>query len=343
MCNTTTSSDTHGRWETLVEEFRTFGGTADNVIQREGEFGLGLFPIDPSKPVELRVPDQLLVATDNLELINGEVVLKDESSYPNGFGNWYRRFQAEYSWGAEAKNSIETFEKGLISLPDDVRKLLNNLGLPLQDDRFPGINEEQEIFKRFILTRQINRKGGLFLMPMIELVNHSPKHSSWQMNEDNISISGKYENEILVRYSVSDPLRRFFQYGFNCKEPTAFSLDVTINHKGETILVKGGINFEHLKPFKISKHDSKLLIDRPSLGSHNQPRMPRTMFRQSTASLKEVNSDELFDQIHRINRLAIVRVIKMLENIDGVVANQLREACFEQINSLSEHYGVRDE
>ena len=82
MVGNTINTDSRNRWDTLVEEFRGFGGTANNIIQRKGDFGLGLFPIDPAKPVELRVPDQLLVATDNIELKNGEIVLKDESSYP---------------------------------------------------------------------------------------------------------------------------------------------------------------------------------------------------------------------------------------------------------------------
>ena len=337
------TSDMHRCWVTLVEEFRTFGGTANNIAQRKGEFGLGLFPIDPSKPVELRVPNQLLVATDNLALINGEIVLKDDSCYPNGFGDWYRRFQAEYSWGAEAKHSIKTFEAGLSSLPNDVKKLLKNLGLPIQDNRLSESNEEQRIFNQFILTRQISKKGGLFLMPMIELINHSPEYSSWEMGEEDISINGKYQNEILVRYSPSDPLRRFFQYGFNCKEPIAFSLDVAIKHRSQTAMVKGGINFKHLKEFKTSWNGTKLLIERPTLALRDQPRLPRTLFRKSCRAVNQIDCDELFDQIHQANRLAVLQIIRKLERESSATARQLREACFDQIDALSNHYGARDE
>ena len=163
MLNNTISTDSRDRWEILVEEFRSFGGTANNVIQREGLFGLGLFPINPAKPVELRVPDELLVATDNVELKNGKIVLKDESNYPKGFGDWYTRFQTNYSWGAEAKKSIRAFETGLKALPEDIKKYLSNLGLSI-DGRLSGTNEDEEIFKRFVLTRQINKNGSTFLM-----------------------------------------------------------------------------------------------------------------------------------------------------------------------------------
>ena len=58
---------------------------------------------------------------------------------------------------------------------------------------------------------------------------------------------------------------------------------------------------------------------------------------------KHIDSDELFDQIHKTNRIALVRIIRKLEYTDGIISSQLREACLDQINSLSEHYGVRDE
>ena len=48
-------------WHAFLDEFRTFGGKAENVMQRKGAFGMGLFPIDPAKPVDLFIPDALLV------------------------------------------------------------------------------------------------------------------------------------------------------------------------------------------------------------------------------------------------------------------------------------------
>ena len=52
----------------LLEEFRGFGGRAENVMQRDGPLGLGLFPIEPCQPIDLRVPRSLLVPADNVKL-----------------------------------------------------------------------------------------------------------------------------------------------------------------------------------------------------------------------------------------------------------------------------------
>ena len=329
------------RWEALVEGFRRFGGTAENLIQRKGEFGLGLFPIDPSQPIELRVPGHLLVAADNLELIDGAVVLRDDSAYPKGFREWYADFQAHYSWGAEARSSIKCFEDGLKSLSDPLQKTLQNLGLLNIQQRFGGINEEQNLFQRFIATRQINWDGHNVLMPMIELVNHSPAQSSWIMDQDSIAIQGRYEGEILVRYSVSDPLRRCVQYGFNCKELMGFSVRLQLIHDNKQIIVDGGINHEPMKPCRSSAQNDTVIFHKPLLSSFRRPKISRTLFRQACNIHKELNPDEGFDQIHSKNRLILINLIKKLDGDKSMIAKQLTNACFDQIVILSEHFGSK--
>ena len=44
-------------WHAFLDEFRAFGGKAENVMHRKGAFGMGLFPIDSAKPIDLLVPD----------------------------------------------------------------------------------------------------------------------------------------------------------------------------------------------------------------------------------------------------------------------------------------------
>ena len=100
-------------WHAFLDEFRAFGGRAENVMQRKGAFGMGLFPIDPAKPVDLFVPDNLLVAVDNVHLVDGSLVIKDESDCPEGYGDWFRRYQSAYSWGAEGRDNTKAFEEGL--------------------------------------------------------------------------------------------------------------------------------------------------------------------------------------------------------------------------------------
>ena len=330
------------RWRELVEEFISFGGTADNVIQREGSLGLGLFPIDPSKPVELHVPDQLLVATDNLELREGAIVLKDASDYPKGFGDWYQRFQADYSWGAEAQDSIRTFEEGLKSLPERTQNLLRSLGIANIEGRYPEAKKEQDIFNRFLTTRRIKRNEQTWLMPMIELVNHSPRKPSWGMNENGITVKGTFDGEILVRYSVADPLRRLFQYGFNCREPHGFSIRTQIKHRDNTIVVKGMVNYKPLRLPTMHVNGNEIIFDSTMLGSMDQPRAPRSIFRKALAHIEGVNPDEIFDQIAHRNRLALVQLLREIASLEGRAVQMIREACWDQLISIGFHIGSRE-
>lgn len=330
------------RWKQLVEEFISFGGTADNVIQREGEFGLGLFPIDPAKPAELHVPDRLLVATDNLELRDGNIVLKDASCYPPGFEDWYQRFQADYSWGAEAQDSIRSFEEGLKSLPERAQKLIRNLGIANIESRYSESNKEQDIFDRFIATRRINRHDQTWLMPMIELVNHSPRKPSWGMNEDGITVKGTFDAEILVRYSVADPLRRLFQYGFNCHEPHGFSARAQIRHRDKIIVIKGNINYKPLSLPTVKINDNEIIIDAVMLGSMDQPRVPRSILRKAFSKIEGVNPDELFDQIVQRNRLALIQLLREIDTLEETTAKLVRTACRDQLIAIGFHIGSRE-
>jgi len=330
------------QWNKLTEDFRSFGGTAENLLQREGSLGLGLFPIDPSQPVELCVPDHLLISTDNLELRDGAIAIKNPSGYPSGYSDWYERFQANYSWGAEARQSIKIFEDSLKSLPDSLQRKLNILGLSNANKRYPGINEEQELFQRFIATRQIVRNNRKVLMPMMELVNHSPNQKSWIMAKDSISIRGQYKGEILVRYSVADPLRRCIQYGFNCKEPLGFSVNLNFNHNDKQISIKGGINYDPFNPVEPDIRDNIVIINKPLIGSTKAPRLPKTLFKQMIKDNNQIEANELFDRVCMLNRIILLDIYREIEVKKITNLEILKTSLLDQIDAISQHYGERN-
>ena len=94
------------------------------------------------------MPDQLLVPIENIELRDGDVVIKDESGFPDGYGDWFRRYQANYSWGAEGRDNTLAFEEGLKALPNNVQALMKRLGLYNAEKRFPEKDAEQELLQR---------------------------------------------------------------------------------------------------------------------------------------------------------------------------------------------------
>ena len=330
-------------WHAFLDEFRGFGGKAENVMQRKGAFGLGLFPIDPSKPIDLLVPDQLLVPIENIELRDGDVVIKDESGFPDGYGDWFRRYQANYSWGAEGRDNTLAFEEGLKALPNNVQALMKRLGLYNAEKRFPEKDAEQELLQRFIQTRCINRKERRVIMPMIDLLNHAPSAKPYDMSGDGIAVSGLYDGEILVKYSVSDPIRRLIAYGFNAPEPVGFSLFFRLQHQELQVVVQGAGGRQPLQPCKVEMKEGRLVIQQPLLGAAKTPKLPRTLFLQACQGIAGIEPNELFDQIQQRNTLALVNLLRDLQGVEGDVASRLRSGCLDQLAALSHHYGKRDD
>ena len=330
-------------WHAFLDEFRAFGGRAENVMQRKGALGMGVFPIDPSKPVDLFVPDTLLVPVDNITQRDGDVVIEDDSPFPEGYSDWFRRYQANYSWGAEGRENTKAFEEGLKALPEVVQTLLKRDGIYNAEKRFPGEDPDQEILKRFLLTRAISRKGRSVIMPMIDLVNHSPDANAYYTDNDGIGVKGLQDGEILVRYNKTDPIGRLLAYGFNCSEPLACSVRCQLTHQGRMVLVRPGISKTPFKPCKIELVNDQLVVIQPLLGSLNAPKLPRTLFNQACASHTDVNANQLFDQIQQFNTIALVNLMRSLEEHDEPVAKQLRTGCLNQLTALSHHIGQRDD
>ena len=67
-------------WQELVAEFRSLGGIAENVRLGEGPFGRELFAIDPSKPIEVRTSENILVRGKDVEIRDGQLVAKSPAN-----------------------------------------------------------------------------------------------------------------------------------------------------------------------------------------------------------------------------------------------------------------------
>lgn len=329
-------------WHAFLDDFRSFGGRAENVMQRKGNFGMGLFPIDPSKPVDLHVPPALLVPIENIELKDGNIVIKDDQKFPAGYSYWFHKYQEIYSWGAEGKEKTLAFEEGLKALPESIQTLLKNYGLYSAEVRFPEKDTDNEILQRFILTRCINYKGTKVVMPIIDLVNHAPSAKPYDVSEDGIKISGMHEGEILVRYNLMDPIRRLFSYGFNSPEPTGFSIRCRFQHQDNPVIVQGGQSDKPMQPCKVAFQKDRLVVQQPLLGSLRTPKLPRTLFIQACKDVEGVSANELFDQIQQFNTIALVKIVRELQNVDGDVSSLLKDGFLSQITAQSHYFGVRE-
>ena len=67
-------------WNTLLSDFRKLGGIIENVCQQEGEFGRGIFAIDPAVKSRIYTPSELMIKKDDIYLELGLNINKESDT-----------------------------------------------------------------------------------------------------------------------------------------------------------------------------------------------------------------------------------------------------------------------
>lgn len=329
----------------MLDEFRRLGGIADNVEQRQGQYGNGVFPIDAGKPVEIYVPDRLLLDADQYVLQGDDLVVNPELDVSDEVRDFLNRYQQQFSWGADGKKGSARFEQALTELPVALLAKLKQMRLLNLEARHIG--EWSEVVRqRFLQSRRINYHDRKVSMPIIELINHGA-HSPGYIIKEGIRFKGQFEDEVTVNYSpTSDALLRFMTYGFANHEPRAYSLPVHLKFgEGQTLVVAydlGGI--EHVKGVpmpKIERDGARIRMSHLILAAERTPRMPRTVFREALSEVPAEVADELFERVRGFNQQVLCDLLDLAEGYDTEIVKTLRQAVRNQLRALSHAFGVR--
>ncbi len=332
-------------WAQMLDEFRQLGGVAENVEQRRGHHGNGLFPVDPAQPIRIKIPEPLLLDMNQLVLDGDDLVVAADAAVPDKVRGFIARYQRHFSWGADGRHYAEAFEKGLRALPEPLLKRLQdfrlvNLAVRKNDD---GL---QRLRQRFLHSRCIRYHDRHVLMPIIELVNHAPRSPAYQIGKG-IELKGQFADEVTVNYSPhSDALMRFFSYGFANAEPPAYSLPIQLklgNGKLVRIAYDTGRTAAAGKlPLpELSVDGDSLRLSHLRIGMMHAPRLPRTLLRKTLGNWQEAEVDELFDRVRSINLIALTELLELAEGVDTEVGRELRAALRHQLRALAQCYGVR--
>jgi hypothetical protein len=329
----------------MIEEFRALGGTAVNVLQRVGVYGSGLFPVDSTKPVEIHIPESLLIPAKWVREDGSDLVIDEKSGLDARSRTFFTRYQGIFSWGREGRQDALSWVNQIASLPEGVRRFLRDkLGF-----RVPQENPAAgSALARFLSTRCIRYRGEMVLMPVIELINHSPRVPGYEVL-DGIRVTGVHADEIFACYSISDSLGRFFDHGFVCDENAAFSLPFVFHDVfGVNLAVRRQITKRQGSgglPFQLPTVENTaegIVISHLLLGNEFRPRVPRSIFRRILPQFGPEKADEVFDRIRAANIRIFVDFLKEMEGHDTAGCAQLREVTRMQLSGLAGCYGVRD-
>jgi hypothetical protein len=327
-------------WEGMLAEFRALGGTADNIRPGEGAFGRGLFPIDPTQPVTIRIPDNLLISTADTRFENGVFRVAPEAGAGTRERAFLEAYENDFSWSGGGRAQTQRIFEQAQALPAELRARLQSefhCGDWFKDPT------EALIQEKFIGARCIRYRDRTVVMPIVELANHGagPAYSA----HDGVALRGTFGGEVLVRYGSFDPHGMFVVWGFAVEQPQAFSIAVG-GKVGQTPvrIMRDLGNLAPSAQYWIPQHaaaDGAAQLQFLMIGSKNFPRLCRGIFYKLMRDAGLSGYEEAFDTIHHINRLHFLNLLAAMEAFDGPMALSLRRMARFQLETMSYSYGVR--
>ena len=326
-------------WDFLLNEFRRLGGIADNVIQKEGECGRGIFSVDPSQKSRIFTPTKLLVKKDDIFLENNKLRIKNDKEYDQEIRNFFNFYQDNFSWGCGGRETTELFEKGLSLFNSNLKELIKKYALVDIDLR------HEEEWGSVLKTQFLNARGVKFgnndvIAPIWELVNHKVRSLTFISNNKGIGTPKYLPTNSEIRFSYNDmsSLSRFFLYGFYAEETIVFSIPCSfkIEDQDTYILCQG----KSLKDdsMKIKRSENAIILEGLPIADLNNPRLPYDYFDEILRRIGyDYTSKDLLSKILKFNISIREKIINESDFIDNEVSRILGKVMHYEISLISSH------
>ncbi len=325
-------------WETGISMFRNCGGVAENIVQKVGKNGRGIFPVDSKLKSKIFVPRNLLINLEHIFLDKGKLSIKDGSYYSKEVIDFFSFYQENFSWGKGGKESTEAFEKDLAIIPEEIKRFLKKKRIIDINKRYRNLSKNS-ILKTFLFNRGLKFMNEPVLAPYLELVNYSPKSSELLITQEGIfhpeiDIS---DQEITHHYNYMSSLARWSQCGFSPVEPMVFSLPFEFDIVGSDLkcvcqgksLDKEQINFPIL--------NNRIIIEGIPIANINLKNFPYN-YLSYLSNIINVKFD-LNDQLKQIidyNIKTRMEVIEKISKLNIFSAQSLIEALSIELKVISD-------
>ena len=327
------------KWDFLLSEFSRLGGVAENVCQKKGEYGRGIFSVNPSLKARIFTTSKLMVKKDDIYLEDNKLRIKKDKEYNQEIRNFFNFYQDNFSWGSGGKETTELFEKGLSLFNSNLKELIKKYALVDIDERHKG-KWNNVIQKQFLNARAFKFENSSFIVPLVELVNHKVRSLPYIKNRDGISTPNYPASNSEIRHSYNNmsPLNRFFSYGFFSEESIIFSIPFSINIEdlGIHIICKGG----SLKDdsMKIERSANKIILEGLPIADVNHPRLPYDYFNEIIKRIDHKNLEkDLLLRIFEFNISIRQKILDESQLIDHEVSKILTKVLLYEINLISSH------
>ena len=326
-------------WDFLISEFRRLGGIADNVCQKEGKYGRGIFPVNPNLKAKIFTPYNLLINKDDIYLEDNKLRIKKDRNYDKEVRNFFNLYQDNFSWGSGGKETTELFEKGLSLFSASLKDLLKKYNLVDIDLRHKG-EWNSSIKTQFLNARGVKFRSISVIAPIWELVNHGVRKFPFIVKKDGISTSNYISSNYEIRHSYNNlsPSRRFFSYGFFSEESIVFSMPFTVNLKKLGIYISCKGNNLQDDSIRIARSKKQIILDGLPIADANHPRMPYAYFDEIIRKIEDINlPQEFLSNIFQLNISMRKEVIYECLLLGSDASKTLSRVMQYEINLISSH------
>ena len=325
------------KWAFLLSEFHRLGGIAENVYQKQGEFGRGIFSINPKLKSRIYTPHKLMIKTEDICLENNQVRIKKDKNYSKEIRNFFNYYQDNFSWRGGGRETIESFEKGLTSFSSNLKKLIKEYIMVDLEQRHIG-DWDKVILKQFLVARQFSFDHRNMICPILELVNHEVISLSFIKELDGISTPNypATSGELTHNYNNKSSIKRFFYQGFFCKESIVYSFPftVTLKNLGVKIHCKG----EDLDDdsIKIIRFNNTISIQGLPIADLNKPRLPNYYFAELMTRIGVKNIPrEFLSNLIEFNISMRKNILEESQFIVNEVSKMFQETIKYELNVIS--------
>jgi hypothetical protein len=334
----------HWAWAEMLNNFHALGGVAENVRPGTGPFGHGLFAIDRTQPILLRLPQSLVFAADDLEFLGNQIKIRDVADIGERERAFFEAYESAFSASGGRLTETEAFIAALDALPAEVRaKLVANFGM---GDLLDGDHIERTRM-RFLDSRKIRWGERDVVMPLIELARHA-----WDGLEcagepgGRLELRGKVREEVLVRYSPHDAFGIFCRWGLVAPQPRAYSLPMKTKLGAKELRIEAKASLQSKRggfPTPQMRQDGDtLVLSYLMIGSQKNPRLSRGIFQTLMREAGVQNPNDAFDFVLFFNRARFLDLLSTLEPHNGEMVTKLRLMARHQLEAMTHCIGTRE-
>ena len=327
-------------WDFLLSEFRRLGGIADNICQKKGKYGRGIFSVNPNLKARIFVPAKLFIKKEDIYLKDEKLRIKNDKEYDQEIKNFFNFYQDNFSWGFGGRETTEFFEKGLSLFNPNLKELIKKYALVDIDLRHS--EEWENVLKtQFLNARKVKFENNNVIAPVWELVNHKVRSLSFITNNEGISTPNHLPPNGEIRHSYNDmsSLGRFFLYGFFSQETMVFSIPFSLKIADQDIYIAcKGMSLKN-DSMVIKRFDKKFILEGLPIADINHPRLPYDYFDEilRRININHILSEDLLCRILQFNILIRKKIIDQSDLINNEVSKILGKVLQYEISLISSH------